>query len=104
MLTLRRRCILHAATVRRAQDSTRPTAARRGYDAAWRRLRGEVLARDPVCSLPWCQAPSVDVDHVVSRARGGEDALENLRGLCHAHHSRKTVERDMRRGARGRWR
>lgn len=71
----------------------RPSAARRGYGAHWRRLRLSVLARRPVCEACWL-APATDVDHHVSLAGGGTNDEANLVPLCHACHSRKTVERD----------
>ena len=52
-----------------------------------------MLHRDPICKL--CnRAPLTDADHILPRSRGGEDTLENLQGLCHTCHSRKTVRED----------
>lgn len=66
------------------------TASARGYGRRWRKIRLMVLARDPVCVI--ChRAASTDADHIVPRAEGGTDALGNLRGLCHACHSRRTA-------------
>lgn len=78
--------------VRRVE--ARPTAAARGYcSAAWRRLRKRVIARDGgICQL--CGQPIVgepgDVDHIVPKPLG-TDALDNLRLLHHACHSRRTA-------------
>lgn len=63
--------------------------------ARWRRLRAQVLQDDPICRE--CQTrnilePSTDVDHVVPH-RGDLSLFwsrQNLAGLCHACHSRKT--------------
>jgi 5-methylcytosine-specific restriction endonuclease McrA len=55
----------------------------------WRRLRAEVLRRQPTCATPGCAARSVAVDHVVQRAKGGPDALGNLRGLCPPCHNQR---------------
>ena len=66
------------------------SASSRGYGANWRRLRGMVLARDPVC-VACCRAPSVTVDHIVPKHRGGEDEEANLQGLCLACHAAKTA-------------
>ena len=49
-----------------------------------------VLRRDPICRWPHCIEASTDADHIVAKRFGGLDTLENLQGLCHAHHSRKT--------------
>ena len=51
-----------------------------------------VLREEPLCRR--CGEPATDVDHIVSRERGGEDTRENLQALCHPCHSQKTVEED----------
>ncbi len=74
----------------RAVDARRPNAAARGYcSARWKNLRLLVLHRDPVCVM--CQQPATEVDHVVPKASGGEDTMQNLQGLCKRCHSRKTA-------------
>lgn len=55
----------------------------------WRRLRAAVLERQPVCQTPGCRKPSVAVDHIVPRSRGGADTLANLRGLCIQCHNQR---------------
>lgn len=72
----------------------RPSAAARGYGRRWRRLRAWYLARHPICELAGCLDPATDVDHIVAKARGGGDELNNLQALCHRHHSQKTALRD----------
>jgi 5-methylcytosine-specific restriction protein A len=71
--------------------AARPTAAARGYcTAAWERTRLAIIARDQgVCQL--CGLLVIgeggDIDHVLEKAKGGTDALENLRlthRSCHA--------------------
>lgn len=67
----------------------RPSSARRGYGRQWRKLRAAHLTAHPFCEE--CgRAEATDVDHVLSRAKGGSDEAANLRSLCHACHSRKT--------------
>lgn len=56
----------------------------------WRRLRAQVLARDPGCTTRGCNAASVVADHIVPRAKGGADALHNLRGLCIVCHNQRS--------------
>lgn len=62
----------------------------RGGTRAWQRLRRVVLERDEYrCRIPNdlgepCLAYADTVDHVVPRARGGGDALANLRAACSA--------------------
>lgn len=74
---------------------TRPTAAARGYcTAAWQRTRLAVIARDEGrCQLCGELVDGADrtahIDHIIEKANGGTDALENLR-LVHRHcHSRR---------------
>jgi len=52
-----------------------------GYKGDWLRIRAQVLKEEPVCRM--CgQEPSVTVDHIVPRARGGTDDRSNLQALC----------------------
>ena|SRR5690606_2567498 len=67
--------------------------------AAWKRLRAQVLAEEPLCR--WCAArglvvPATDVDHIEdSRDDYTDDnSRENLAPMCHECHSLKTA-RDM---------
>jgi len=65
--------------------------------------RDEYLAAHPICEYKRkCRgAPSVEVDHVVSRRAGGTDKWHNLRAACKACHSSKTARLDTpRRGGR----
>lgn len=53
------------------------------------RLRRMVLARDRHCAFPGCGiAAGVDVHHLVPRALGGDNRLDNLITLCRSHHRR----------------
>lgn len=55
--------------------------SRAGSTSAWRRIRSAVLEDEPMCH--WCHTRSAtEVDHVVSRERGGDDRRENLVGSC----------------------
>ena len=80
------------------RNEARPSAAKRGYGHNWRKLRGMVLAHNPLCSDPFGlhqQASesvlATDVDHIRSLAKGGTNAPSNLQSLCHSCHSRKTA-------------
>src|SRR5947209_3633475 len=68
--------------------NNRPSACRRGYDAAWRKIRLRFLALNPLCEK--CQRPAEDVDHRTPLARGGTHDFSILRPLCHRCHSRIT--------------
>ncbi len=81
--------LAHPPTPRRPRLSP----SKRGYGAAWRRLRKRILARDPVCRGCFV-AGSTDVDHVVPRSQGGSDHPSNLQGLCRSCHSSKTARED----------
>lgn len=75
----------------------RGSSAARGYGRRWRKLRESVLRRRPLCEDCLARGLTVaaeDLDHVVARAKGGTDDEANLRPLCHACHSAKTVRED----------
>jgi 5-methylcytosine-specific restriction protein A len=89
------RCAEH----NREYERRRVSGAARGYGHAWQRLRRLILARDPICKTDGCGQPSTQVDHVISRRRGGTDDPSNLQGLCRRHHSSKTARTDSGWGA-----
>jgi 5-methylcytosine-specific restriction endonuclease McrA len=72
-------CAHHPATRRPRRNPLRNTAA-------WRRARQAVLYRDGHrcrrCGFPATPFEPLHVHHVVARAEGGTDALENLVTLC----------------------
>jgi 5-methylcytosine-specific restriction enzyme A len=74
----------------------RGTAAQRGYDAHWRRLRALYLQRNPLCVV--CESdgrctPATVVDHIKPIAEEPELRLveSNLRSLCKHHHDQHTA-------------
>jgi 5-methylcytosine-specific restriction protein A len=80
--------------VQAERDAERGTAAQRGYDGRWQRLRQAFLNEHPLCAH--CAAAgrveaATDVHHLVPRRDGGSDADSNLQALCHACHSRVTA-------------
>ncbi len=94
-------------TKRKAEaDAARPSAAARGYDPAWKRVRADFLKAHPFCCSPGCNKPSTEADHVLSVAERPDLRLSwsNLRPFCKPHHSQRTA-RDQgfaRSGARTR--
>lgn len=87
-----------------AYDDRRGSAASRGYDRHWRKLRRLVLLREPLCRS--CATKGIDraaehVDHIVPLDRGGTNADDNLQPLCQACHNAKTAAERGRPG-RGR--
>jgi len=97
------RCGVLRAQFAAAVDERRGSAAQRGYDARWRRLRDAHLAREPLCRM--CQrsdrvSAAVLVDHITPIADGGavlDDA--NLQSLCRRCHDNKTATDLARRRA-----
>lgn len=77
---------------RAAYDRTRPTAAARGYDETWRKIRAGVLRLEPCCRTCAAQGrrvEAVEVDHIDGNSRN--NATANLRPLCRHHHSQRTA-------------
>jgi 5-methylcytosine-specific restriction protein A len=91
-------CPDHGPTARSRENDRQPRRAqkRRFYQtAAWRSLRDDVLAEEPVCKI--CRkAPSACVDHKRTVDEAPELALvrSNLQGACLPCHSAKTARLD----------
>lgn len=97
-------CELHRGERDRVTDAQRPSAARRGYDATWRRLRLVKLAMNPLCEECLLHGQTVaarEVDHIMPLADGGTNEVVNLRSLCKPCHSRKTAAQSNGRGRGG---
>lgn len=43
-----------------------------------------------ICARSWCEAPALDVDHVIALWNGGTNARSNLEALCTVCHAQKT--------------
>lgn len=60
---------------------------------AWRKLRRIILNKNPLCvsclESDYTRAADV-VDHIIPLKKGGTNDEENLQGLCHECHNRKT--------------
>jgi 5-methylcytosine-specific restriction endonuclease McrA len=73
-------------TLKQRQRETGRTLALDG--AAWRRLRATVLREQPLCAV--CRTEwATDCDHINNDPT--DNRRENLQGLCHECHSRKTA-------------
>ncbi len=74
----------------------RGTTTERGYGHAWRKRRVIVLERDGYlcvyCSKQGKIEEATDVDHIINKAVGGTDDLDNLQSLCAACHKDKTYK------------
>lgn len=85
----------------RRVDRTGSTTER-GYGHAWRKLRELVLKRDSYLCVQ-CDAlgrvtEATDVDHIVNKASGGTDDMNNLQALCSPCHRMKTSLEDSSTG------
>ena len=91
-----RRCERHRSAGKWA-DKARGTSSERGYGWEWQKLREQILRRDMyLCQICLAMVPSRitvgnEVDHIISKAKGGSDAMENLQTACHACHLAKTA-------------
>jgi 5-methylcytosine-specific restriction protein A len=77
----------------RAYDTHRGTAAQRGYDSTWRKVRRMQLSNEPLCFD--CKAGGrvtigVEVHHVIAKRDNGSNSFDNLMTLCKSHHSQRT--------------
>lgn len=95
------RCACQVASTRarnKRHDQIRPTAARRGYNHAWRVARLEFLKYHPACAR--CYAPATVVDHII--AHKGDDALfwdkANWQALCKPCHDRQKQREEQSMG------
>ena len=101
-------CPTHTSARRLVYDSMRGGAVDRGYATAdWKRLRLQVLARDPWCRLCGREV-AVVADHIIARRDGGPDTLENLENLqglgrrCDAIKRAAETKARRKRGSAGR--
>lgn len=82
------------AALGRLYETQRGGSAARGYDAAWRRLRAWFLGQpDNVICRDCERLPATDVHHLKKVRDFPELRLDpsNLRALCHACHSARTL-------------
>ncbi len=82
-LTTSQYCPTHSKQVAARYDKARGTAAQRGYDATWRKVRAHKLALYPLCQLCETQGrlkPAVLVHHIDRDPRN--NAPGNLQSLC----------------------
>ena len=84
-----RYCAECTRKLQRSTDARRPSAAKRGYGAAWQRIRAEHLIMEPMCCE--CGSMASEVDHIISLRDGGTNDHANLRSLCKPCHSRHTA-------------
>lgn len=98
------RCTAHTKQRYQQQDERRGSAAQRGYDSTWRRLRIAYLSRNPLCAN--CKqrgriVPAAEVHHIRPIAEAPELRLntDNLMALCKPCHSTITLRDSVRDAA-----
>jgi len=58
----------------------------------WRRIKREVHVRDNgTCCECQRVTMNLECDHIVNKAQGGTDDLDNLQSLCQECHSKKSL-------------
>jgi hypothetical protein len=62
------------------------------------RREAVIKAQDGICKRSYCEAPAVDVDHILPLWSGGTNANDNLEGLCIDCHKQKTAAEAKARG------
>ena len=62
-----------------------------GYKGEYLKNRRQTLKEEPTCRICGVR-PSTTVDHIVSKAEGGSDARDNLRGACKICHDRRSQQ------------
>ena len=74
----------------------RASPSERGYGRTWQKLRLRILRRDHYMCVK-CRVPvgkSGEVDHIIGKAKGGTNRMDNLQTLCKRCHSMKTARED----------
>jgi len=76
-------------------DRYRGTRQQRGYGKEWQRIRAARLRQDhylcQVCIKQDRTTPATEVDHIISKANGGTDHIDNLQSICKQCHRSKTA-------------
>jgi 5-methylcytosine-specific restriction protein A len=77
-----------------AGGGPRASATERGYGWNWTRLRNRKIRTNPLCEI--CEKEgrievATQVDHILSKDKGGDDSWENLMSLCRRCHDLKTA-------------
>lgn len=99
-------CEQHQEQAAAWNTSRKGSAADRGYGAAWRRLRVQVLRRDGWrCRCNDCVSTgrvreASEVDHIIPKFEGGTDEPSNLQAINPECHKKKTQAESIRAARR----
>jgi 5-methylcytosine-specific restriction protein A len=96
-----RYCKVHSKKVKQDYEKTRETAVKRGYTRRWQRLRGIVLAQEPMCGCLDCKNTALVanlVHHIDGNAKN--NSLENLLSMNDDCHNRLHAAQGERFGKR----
>ena len=82
-------CPKHKRAERKRYESTRKTAAERGYNAQWRKVRAMQLRHFPMCQR--CQDAAVLVHHKIPVETDPSQrlAMDNLESQCQPCHEKE---------------
>lgn len=84
-------------------DKVRGNRHQRGYGKEWTKLRLKILKRDNyLCQAHQSKGQLVsakEVDHIISKAKGGTDDPSNLQSLCVQCHREKTARDNGKKGS-----
>ena len=73
----------------------RESSTARGYGSRWQKIRISVLRRDDylcqICLISDRLQVANEVDHILPKAKGGNDDIDNLQSLCKECHKLKTI-------------
>lgn len=87
-------------------DTVRGSRHQRGYGTVWEKLRAQVLERDTLLCKPGLAKGEVhlaqEVDHIIPKAAGGTDHINNLQAICKACHREKTARESSKPRGEGR--
>ena len=72
------------------------SAHERGYGWHWKKIRQMILVRDNYMCQPCLEkdrlTPATEVDHIIPKAKGGDDNPDNLQAICTDCHKAKTTQ------------
>jgi 5-methylcytosine-specific restriction protein A len=87
-------CPVHYREKMQEKDKKRGSAASRGYDGEWRKIRERILNLIPFCTFPNCFYFATQLDHIDGNQANNN--TNNLRPYCDDCHRKKTLAVDVK--------